>query len=310
MKRMKLPKRAVKEQTRRQRIAGDSNASASYSYYSRRSETASNTGRDTAREALRPAARKLGNFWVQRFGLLVLIIAASACLINSAQLSSHAKVITVQSAGGAKLLQNSSVYEAAADELLSTSLLNRSKITVNTTRISQELKRKFPEVAQATITLPLLAHRPIIYLTPVKPALLLATSNGSFVIDVNGRALLPSAGLTSETDTLPQVIDQSGLSVTANKQVLPSSNVAFIQEVVAQLNSRKFLIASLTLPAGTQELDVRFADKPFYVKFNLASPTARAQSGTFLAVFAKLQGQGTTPSQYVDVRVAGRAYYQ
>ncbi|MDB5169488.1 MAG: hypothetical protein JWO41_844 [Candidatus Saccharibacteria bacterium] len=309
---MKLFKGKPVEPTRRQRYEREQGSAANYSYYNRRSQTSDNTGRDTAREALRKAARKHGSFWLQRFGLLFLLVAAVACLISSASLSPHAKIIALKGADGAALLQDPSVYQAAADKLLDGSILNRTKITVNTDHLAQALAKQFPELGGATVTLPLLAHRPIVYLQPVQPVLIMSTPNGSFVIDSTGKALLPSTSLiAAQRDALPAVIDQSGFKVEANKLVLPSSTVAFVQVVLTQLKAHSFTAASLTLPAASQELDVKLADQPFFVKFNLAdAASARTQAGTFIAAFGRLQQQGISPGQYIDVRLVGRAYYK
>lgn len=309
---MKLFKGKQKEPTRRQRYERESGSAANFSYYSRRSQTAANTGRDTARALLSPAAKKLGRFWIQRFGLLVLLIVAVACLVSSASLSPHAKIVALPGAAGSALLQDTATYQAATDAVLSSTILNRSKITVNPAGISSSMEKQFPELRSVTVTLPLLAHRPVVYLEPVQPVLIMSTTNGSFVIDSTGKALLPSTSLVAaQRDALPAVIDQSGLKITANTQVLPSGTVTFVQEILAQLKARQFTAASLTLPAASQELDVKLADQPFFIKFNLADEAhARTQAGTFLATFARLQQQGTTPGEYIDVRLVGRAYYK
>lgn len=308
---MKLFKRKAPELTRRQRIERGS-APVNYSYYSRRSQTIENTGRDTGRQLFKPSTKQLGSYWLQRFGLLVLLLSAVACLVSSSMLSTNPKVITLPGDEGAALLQNPIVYQQAAQRLLTSSLLNHSKITINTNQLASQMQAQFPELESVAITLPLLAHRPIVYIQPVRPVLVLSTANGSFVVDSTGKALLPSTSLvTASRDKLPTVVDQSGLKVEPDHLALPSTTVAFIQMVTLQLQARSFTIASMTLPAASQELDVRLADKPFAIKFNLAdSDHARSQAGTFLATFAQLQEQGVTPGNYIDVRLVGRAYYK
>jgi hypothetical protein len=310
---MKLFKQKTTTPSRRQRQDHAPGMPANFSYHSRRSSDGSgNTGRDKAREALRPSARRFGNFWVQRFGLLTLLIVAVACLVSMVSLSQKPKIVALRTVEGAELLQPTEVYQSAADKLFQSSILNRTKLTINTGKISRQLAEQFPELSSATITLPLLAHRPIVYLEPVQPALVLSTTNGSYIVDTTGKALLPSIGLLAASNgSLPNVIDQSGLKVEVNKRVLPGNDVAFIRTVSAQLAARQIAVASLTLPAGSQQLDVRLSNKPFFIKFNLADyKSARLQAGSFLAVNASLERQGITPTEYIDVRVIGRAYYK
>ena len=64
------------------------------------------------------------------------------------------------------------------------------------------------------------------------------------------------------------------------------------------------------MPAAENELDMYLTGQSYYVKFNLADSSPLQEVGTFLAVRQNLQQQGITPSQYIDVRVDGRAYYK
>jgi hypothetical protein len=86
----------------------------------------------------------------------------------------------------------------------------------------------------------------------------------------------------------------------------------FIVSVVQQVKAHNIDISSLTLPSGTSELDMRLNNQPYFVKFNMHAglASARQQAGTFIAVKNRLESQGIAPSQYIDVRVDGRAYYQ
>jgi len=103
------------------------------------------------------------------------------------------------------------------------------------------------------------------------------------------------------------VSDQSGLQITPGHVVLDSSSVAFITEVAGQLKAQHLSAASMTLPSGGSELDVKVQGTPYVVKLNLRG-SAREETGTYLAV--KQQLGAKQAGQYIDVRVAGRAYYK
>jgi hypothetical protein len=206
---------------------------------------------------------------------------------------------------------SSQVYETAASRLLAQSVWNRNKVTVDTGRLSRELQRQFPELAGVSVTIPLLAHRPLVYIEPSRPTLMLATAHGSFVVDDRGKALARANDSTGfQGLNLPVLTDQSGLKFELNHQALPAPHVSFIQTVAAQLAAKQITIASMTLPAAASQLDVQPVGQPYYIKFNLESNDPRGQAGTFLAAIAGLKRQNITPAKYVDVRVAGRAYYQ
>lgn len=258
-------------------------------------------------------AKGLGHFLMRRFGLVVLLIALLASAINVLSLSSDARVVPLTADGSQSFLKDTQVYQTAADKLLAGSVWNRNKLTVNTDGISHQLLKEFPELSDVSVTLPLLSKRPTVYVQTAQPALVLVSVNGSFILDTDGKALLNAADLQAQSrQKLPLVTDQSGLDVTLNQQALPSDNVSFIRTVAAELAARHVGISAMVLPRGTSELDVHISNQPYFVKFNLQSGSgdAREQAGTFLATQSQLQRQNVTPSQYIDVRVDGRAYYK
>lgn len=255
----------------------------------------------------KPKSNSSDNPLLQRGLHIVLLVAIVASIINILTLSSSAKILPLTSGNDDTFLHDESVYQNAANKLLAKSLWNHNKLTINTSEIRDQLLKQFPELADASVTLPLLAHRPIIYIQPSQPVLLMDTASGTFVVGDSGKALLNINELPSGKDLdLPFVTDQSGVKVSINTQVLSTKEVSFIHEVVAQISDKHLSIGSITLPAHAGELDVAIAGQPYYVKFNLEHDDARQQAGTFLAVIS----QGIVPQHYIDVRVDGRAYYQ
>ncbi len=306
-------RRKTQPQTRRQRLQSEepSRPSSSFSYRSRRSDRSRETGRQVQYEATKRRTAKLGRYWLQRFGILVLLIAIVASVFNILSLSSGAHVLPLTTSSSRSFLHPTSTYEAAASKLLKASIWNSNKVTVNTAQIRQSMLSQFPELTDVTVTVPLLAHRPLVYIEPAQPALILVATNGAFVVDNNGKALLlGSTPAELNQPSLPVLNDQSGLKIRLNHQALSADNVKFMQTVLAQLVAKKLAVSGMTLPASTSELDVQVAGQPYFVKFNLQSNNARGQAGTLLATIDALKRQSITPSKYIDVRVDGRAYYQ
>ena len=297
--------------TRRQRLSADRQAMPqSFSYHRVRSEEDANTGRQFNRPAVGKAAKSLGRFWIQRFGLAILLIVAVVCLFDVLNLSASPRVIVLGSSNDTAL-QGLDIYQAAFTGYMQRSVFNHNKLTVNTAQLGQQLQQHYPEISKVAVALPLLAHRPVVYIEPAEPAVIVQSSSGAYVLDTNGRALLTADSLsTVRRAALPIVTDQSGLHVSLNQQVLTGGDVSFIQMVVAQLSAKQIVADTMVLPAATRELDVHLTGQPFIIKLNLQSGDAQQQIGTFLAVYTKLKSQNIVPAQYVDVRVDGRAYYK
>ena len=280
---------------------------ATFNYRARRAEHTINLGRQDQIKLSKLTAKR---FWLQRFGLIILLISILASLINLLSLSSIADVEPAI-AGQNLSASTRSIYEAAVSHILGRSVLNGNKLTVNTSKISSDLLLNFPDLDSASVTIPLAAHHLVVYVAQAQPSLILSAASGAFIIDSHGKATLAAANPRAlKAATLPVVTDQSGLKPKLNQQALPTTYVSFIKEVVAQLLAKNFSISSMTLPASTGEMDVYLANQPYFVKFNLEDNDARQQVGTFLATIALLQSQHVTPASYVDVRVDGRAYYK
>ncbi len=277
-------------------------------------ETASTAARnrqpamEAQREALKAATVKHGTYWLQRFGLTVLLIAALASAVNILSLSATAKV---ERLAGQTALPRQAEYQAAANKLLAASVWNRNKITVDTGSVRQELLKQFPELADVSVTVPVLAHRPIVYVELAKAVIILQNNTGAYVIDNTGRTLAKAANAAALNQPgLPIVADQSGLALELNQQALSTDNIDFIQQILAQLAAKKLSVTGMSLPASASELDVQLAGQPYIVKFNLQSNDARRQAGTLLGTLNELHRQNITPGKYIDVRLSGRGYYQ
>lgn len=309
---MRLRRSAGRQRLRHQ--SGNPSSASPFAYRARRSETELNTGRVMQRAERKPSAGpKSGRFWLQRFGLIILSIAIIVSLVNVLTLSVNARVVPLSAnQPDSFLLSNATAnYQSAANKLLSGSIWNHNKLTINTGQVSRQLLKQFPQLSSVSITIPLVAHRPIIYIQSDRAVIFLTNAKGAFALDATGKVVL-------ETTTpyvigfpgLPVVADQSGLQLQLGHQALPATSVSFVQTVVAQLAAKQFTVSTMTLPAAASELDAHITGQPYLVKFNLENNDPRQQAGTFLATIAQLQKQNITPSKYIDVRVDGRAYYQ
>ena len=247
---------------------------------------------------------------LKRLGLLIVLVAATAFVVNTLSLSANARIVPLTTSSNKLLLRPSSTYAVAANRILKSTIWDHSKITVDANGLSNQMLNKFPELADVSLDIPLLGHQPLVYIEPAQPVLVLDASNGAFLIASSGKALLDLSGSVLAAFNLPTVTDQSDLTIQLNHQVLPANYVMFIQAVITELAAKDFNVSSMTLPPTSSELDVHLSGQPYFIKFNLENNDPREQTGTFLAVINELKKQNMMPSQYIDVRVDGRAYYQ
>lgn len=307
----KQPER--REPGRQRRYSLERQAPSAFSYHAKRSERPDSPGRQQPSLAEQRHRMLSLQFWLRRSGLLIAVVAGLICLISILSLSNQPRIVLLDQQTDTYAFNNTETYQQSAAEYLSGSIWNRNKLTINAGAAAKDLKQQYPELADVTITLPLIGHRPIYYLQANAPAFVMQTVNGRYVLDSAGTVLIAAdAAPDNVVASLPVLTDQTGTPVSLGHQVIGRKDVAFIQTVVNALSAKQVRVSSLVLPSGAvQQLDVRVEGQPYVIKFNMHdSTTARQQVGTYLATAAELAGQRTVPTQYIDVRVLGRAYYQ
>ncbi len=318
MKFQRSKKQSNTQPGRRRPQPGREGAPQAFAYYSQRPQSArpaDKPRRTMELKASSPSRKPSTGFWpflTQRFGFVIVMISIVLASVNMVRLSSSAKVESLNAPASSYILHDQATYQAAVDQYLHDSVFNSNKLTANMPRISSEMMRNFPELTSVSIAVPLIGHRPVVYIHSSEPALLLTSASGqTYVVDENGKALTTAARVHNLAALqLPVVHDESGLELQTGKQVLSQATTAFIREVTAQFKAKQLSVDSWKLPAGTSELDAFPTGLPYFVKFNYQHDSAVQQAGTYFAVKQKLEQQGTTPGTYIDVRVDGRAYYK
>ncbi len=300
--------------SKRQPLRKLSNRSKNYSYYESRSES-------DAKERIRSEERKPSEHnslnrrkpWYYKVVNVLILLIILAFLSYDLVLSSTPRLVITGNTNTTELFSVSQTkYQSAADKLFTQSIYNRSKVTINTSSIAKQLEKEFPELASVSISLPLIGRQPTVTVVPAQPAIIVSPlhQTGSFLVATNGR-VLASRATAWPKNTLPKVIDETGISYVVGLTTMSPSDIIFIQLVTNQFTAKGIMITSMTLPAQSRELDVYISGVPYYVQFNLEdNADASQQIGTYLATRQYLINNQITPSQYIDAMVVGRVYYK
>lgn len=232
----------------------------------------------------------------------LIVVVAIFCLIYSLIVKPDPKVIA--SSTSYNSITN---YQAAASAAMK-DFKDHNKITFDETSLATSLKKQFPEIDNVDIELPMLGEKPVIRLTIAEPKFALSSKGVRYVVADNGIVVAEAMNFADDDD-LPVVTDESGFDVQIGKAVLSSDEVNFINQVVLQCEKAAVPISSLALPPKGQELDLKTKDKKYYVKFNLVGDPM-VEIGQFLAARHQFTRNHQNPSQYLDVRIAGRIFYK
>lgn len=291
------------------RQIADQGSKRVYSYYSnnvrRRAEEQPDRSRQSSQRATKPNSPK----WWHNLPAIIALGVIMVCVGYILSVNTNPKVVQVTGSQDLFLRDNNS-YQEAANNIINKSLFNFNKVTFNVGVVSQDLRSQFPELSDASISLPIINRRPVIYIRASQPALVLITEDRSMVVDNRGMAVLPTSQVPNLTTyRLATVLDKSGLSPTAGKQVLPAKDVRFILDTLMQFKLANKPVDQLTLPANANQLVVNLKSQPYIIKMDLQG-NSREQVGAYLAAQSKINNTKSGTLQYIDVRVPGRVYYK
>lgn len=304
------PKQPAEQPDNRRRVRQGGTTPA-FSYYTSRNTEPTTENRAPVRRGQietpeQPKSKRASRTWIAKVPFWIFVAIIIVCVVKLLTLSNDPKVIIV---GGnqadSSYMRPASAYESAAQKLLTSSVVNRSKLTIDTSAVSSALLREFPELLEVSVTVPLVSSRPVVYVQPAKPALILRSLHGDYALNNEGVALSQASSLPSGALL---AVDQSGLVPHLGKQILSGDTVTFVQAVAYQFSAAHVSLNTFVLPSGAPyEIDARLEGKPYAIRFNLEED-ARIQSGAAIATVQQLGN--TIPSSYIDVRVPGRVYYK
>jgi cell division septal protein FtsQ len=176
-------------------------------------------------------------------------------------------------------------------------------LTLNGGQLASALQRVDPTLKTVTVGRHFF-HTVVITATLRQPSLGWSTGDQDYLLDLDGTAIgpLPSGS------TLPVVTDGSNLPVAVGQRIVPEQFVAFVIDLVPALKTDGYKVTGLSISDTTFDLTVS-TNKGYQLIFD----TTRAvgdEISDLKAVQALLVTQGKTPSQYIDLRIAGKAYWQ
>ena len=299
--------------TKRQRTEKLSPRTKNYSYYESRSnsENKDRIHPDDRRQVELKNQNKRRPWYIRAANTLLILIIL-VFIAYDLLLSTNPKLVITGSTNTTKLFSVSQAkYQAAADKLFADSISSRSKITINTSAISKDLEKEFPELSSVSISLPVIGHQPVITLVPAQPAIIVTSQGetGSFLIATNGSVL--ASNTVWPKNTLPKVVDETGINYAIGQTTISPADISFIDLISSQFKAKSILLTSMTLPPQSRELDVYISGESYFIKFNLEDSTdALQQIGTYFATRQYLINNQITPLKYVDAMVVGRVYYQ
>jgi hypothetical protein len=294
------------ENTTRRRPVASSGSAQAFSYRASRSRVEQTTGR--REEVATPRSSRFS--WLVYLPSYIAVAVIVGSLIYASTLTGRPRVEVFGSTESAAILRDKAVYEQATADLMASSILNYSKLTIDTSHIIKELRSQFPELKAANIAIPLVNRQPVVRLELAVPVLTITSEGKQYALNEQGVAMIDTTAKQSGGNIgVPNIEDQTNVPVKVGSPALTADTVRFIRTVVGELQAKGIKVQSLALPRTPQQLHVRLEGQGYYLKFNLLND-AKQQAGTYLALKEKLDKDGAGITEYVDLRVDERAYFK
>lgn len=283
----------------RRTVANNRPAPDSFSYY--RSSRRQPTGADVRRSEQAAAERRDVSKMLRLSAVCVILLIA---LIKLLYVSTSPNVIIPEDHN---VYREPSEYTTAVEAAIKASDWHGSKLTFDDAAVRDELFGRLPELAQVEIIIPLINNRPVVRLTFLPPGLIIQSNKTSYVTASSGR-IVNRRTPASKALILPQIIDESNTVYAEGTYGFSEASVRFITELQHQLADKKVSVSKWSLPTGSiAELRMQPAQVSYGVKFDL-NGDALQQAGTYLAARGAISEQGLAPKEYIDARIAGKAY--
>jgi len=207
---------------------------------------------------------------------------------------------------------DASIYQKAAEDITNGNVLYRSKLLFPEISFEQALKNKFPEIAQARPVVPLGGRNLLVVITVSEPFAYVSSGSDTGIINSEGVLVVKnSQSVPEDLLKLRFTVPQSNFDI--GSRILTSSEVELLKLLESEMNTLEFIdksnasVRDVLFNVADGQLEARLKSKPFFVKlssFSEGSP----QVGGAKATLRQLDRESKLPTQYIDVRVPGRAF--
>jgi cell division septal protein FtsQ len=190
-----------------------------------------------------------------------------------------------------------------AQAIVASNWAESNLLTLSGNRLSTQLLAVDPMIKTATVS-KYWPNRISVKITLKQPSLGWTSGNQSFLLDRDGTVI----GAFPTGQALPVVQDNSNLPVQLGQRVVSSQFVGFTTDVAA---------AMARLKLGPAKLEVKDTTADLYATttagYQLIFDTSRSsvdEIADLQTILTALAAQKKQASQYIDLRVVGRAYYK
>ena len=233
------------------------------------------------------------SLWQRR--LIMLALGLVVVVIGLGRVFAITRVEVTGPAGAAAL-------QPVVQKIIDSSWRMGNVLTFDSGEVESKLQQQNAAVRSVSVVRRL-PHTVVVGVLLKQPSLGWSTGDQKYLLDRDGTAIGPFGN-----STLPVVVDGSNLPVQSGQQVVSTHFVAFVGDLMAALAADKVSVTGLSIKDTTLDLTVATSQG-----YNLIFDTSRAANDEVAglkSVQALLKQQNKTPTAYIDLRIAGKAYWK
>ena len=195
----------------------------------------------------------------------------------------------------------SSDVKAELQTLMAKTVRQGNLLTLQTSQLSSDVMALDPQLKSVDIERAW-PHGINVNVVQKQPAFGWSTGNQNYLLDRDGTVI----GMLASGSKLPLVVDGSNLPVTKGQRVVTASFVTFCTELLSGMPSVGLVATGLRVQDTTFDLYVQ-TNKNYQLLFDTSRPAADE-----IADLKAVQGAmaGKVPTQSIDMRISGKAYYK
>lgn len=188
-------------------------------------------------------------------------------------------------------------------KLLKSSWRQGNLLTLNEGDLESQLSTTDPVLKSVQVRRQFL-HGVVLSATLKQPSMGWASDNQRYLLDKDGSAI----GVLPAGSSLPVVNDGSNLPVKVGQQVVSGRFVDFVTGLTPGLAEQGLGVTALDVTDTTLDLTV-ITNKGYKLFIDTSRPL-EDELADLKAVEGVLAAQKKAPAEYIDLRVAGKAYYK
>lgn len=239
------------------------------------------------------------------FHILVLVVLLG-CVVYMGSLGTNPHVTVVGTEYRQAKDYNSVVASAYGNDFR-----NKIKPLLMADRLQEDIKKAIPEAAIVSVSSSIIGHQANVKIISDEPLAIFSQPNAPDMLMSNrGRLLLSTTDNTiKQTSSLPIIQNLTGVEARAGEQFMRPDEAVALKRLIQQYasdNSKPIF----TLNTNPHEVAAKEEGRGSYQVRYILDDTIVNQYGALRATEKKLQELAQQPAEYIDVRLADKAYYK